>query len=225
MISHSSGRLRWIRRAGSMKLRSDRLLADERGLEVVQFVAMGAIMLALIATVYNALNGSGTLRSAIRGVIAYYASHFGEDISVRGPCLPGEGSSTEQARTSGACGVNLMQIILFDPTTRAVILTRPNTQEPVIVRAALWQQIVLDPVTHQVTLYDPQQRRVISFDPVSWQAVAMDPVTAQTTPLRIELFRVSKAVEVRFAPVATGLDQWVATPVVSVPLLLVPTGG
>jgi hypothetical protein len=64
-----------------------RLLRDTRGLETVQYVLMGLVLLALIGAVYQVMNGSGPLRGALRGTTGYFAARFGYDLGMGGPAV------------------------------------------------------------------------------------------------------------------------------------------
>src|SRR5262245_4381352 len=62
-----------------------RLAAHERGLEVVEWVAFGTLLLAFVAAVLATLDGNSQLREAITNAVGRLSVTFGDDIVVTGP--------------------------------------------------------------------------------------------------------------------------------------------
>lgn len=58
---------------------------DAHGIETVQWIAWGGVLLILIAVVYGVFDGNAQLRAAIRNTTAFLAVRFGSDIGARGP--------------------------------------------------------------------------------------------------------------------------------------------
>jgi hypothetical protein len=67
-----------------------RLSGDERGVEVVEWIGVGAILVMMVVGVHLSLYGAAgaKIRAALTGAVARTAAGFGHDVVVGGPGLP-----------------------------------------------------------------------------------------------------------------------------------------
>ena len=217
-----------------MQRRLRQIIANEGGLEVVQWVAMGAVLLTLISTVYGVFNGSERLRSSISSALGWQGVNFGYDVTVRGPDV--RHIPTQRVPFSPIAREvvpNLPRVfkptdavrMVFDPVTKAILLYLPTEHQRVVVTPAPTVKVTTDPVTQQVRLFDPQQKQLVLFDPNQRTIVAVDPVTFVKTPVDLVWLQQVGFVAVRWEAIDTAPVSFVATPTLSIPALLLPMGG
>ena len=217
-----------------MQRRIRQLLADERGLETVQWVAMGAILLTLISTVYTVFNDNDRLRGAIGGAMAWQGVNFGRDVNVRGPAI--RHIPTQRVPFVPTAYQAVPQLprdfvptdavrVVFEPVSKAIMLYLPTEQQRVVVVPAPNVEVTVDPVTQQVRLYDPQQQQIVLFDPTQRRIVQVDPVTSVQTPVQLSDVQQIGMVAVRWEAITATPTFAVAVPTVSIPALLLPGGG
>ena len=175
------------------------LCCDESGIETVQWLAWGAVLLILIAVIYGVFNGNARLRAAIRGTTAVLATRFGSDIGARGPngaapCLDGPFSVQ---RCNGASQISFtpVQPIVFDPRTQSYVVFSPI--ERLVIKPAAGVPTVADPRTGELLLFDTPHQRIIRVNLIEQRVIAIDQITGVATPLPLEALLQHRLIEIQ----------------------------
>ena len=175
------------------------LCCDESGIETVQWLAWGAVLLILIAVIYGVFNGNARLRAAIRGTTAVLATRFGSDIGARGPngtapCLDGPFSVQ---RCNGASQISFtpVQPIVFDPHTQSYVVFSPI--ERLVIKPAAGVPTVADPRTGELLLFDTPHQRIIRVNLIEQRVIAIDQITGVATPLPLEALLQHRLIEIQ----------------------------
>jgi hypothetical protein len=170
---------------------------DARGIETVQWVAWGGVLLILIAVVYGVFNGNAQLRAAIRSTTAFLAARFGSDLGARGPrgvapCLDGPFSQTQ---CDGLIATPpSIQAIVFDPRTASYVAITPLGR--ILIRPVAGVPVVAEPHTGRIQLIDAPRQRTILLDPIAWEAIAIDQATGIAIPLPVATLIEQRLIEV-----------------------------
>jgi hypothetical protein len=175
------------------------LCCDESGIETVQWLAWGAVLLILIAVIYGVFNGNARLRAAIRGTTAVLATRFGSDIGARGPngtapCLDGPFSVQ---RCNGASQISFtpVQPIVFDPHTQSYVVFSPI--ERLVIKPAAGVPTVADPRTGELLLFDTPHQRIIRVNLIEQRVIAIDQITGVAMPLPLEALLQHRLIEIQ----------------------------
>lgn len=189
------------------------LCCDESGIETVQWLAWGGVLLILIAVVYGVFNGNARLHDVIRGTTAVLATRFGSDIGARGPngtapCLDGPFSAQ---RCDGAPQLSFApgQPIVFDPQTQSYVVFGPIAR--LVIKPVAGVPAVADPRTGELLLFDAPRQRMIRFNPIDRRAIAIDRVTSLVTPLPLEALLQHGLIEVQVIDAPTIAPLALAT--------------
>ncbi|MFQ3633583.1 hypothetical protein [Roseiflexus sp.] len=177
--------------------RVQHLWIDARGIETVQWVAWGGVLLILVAVVYGVFNGNAQLRAAIRNTTAFLAVRFGSDLSARGPhgvapCL--EGPFSQQQCSGSTAMPPSIQAIVFDPRTASYVVITPLGHTR--IRPVAGVAVVAEPGVGRIRLIDAPRQRTILLDPIAWEAVAIDQITGVTAPLPVATLIEQRLIEV-----------------------------
>lgn len=163
------------------------LTRSEHGLETVEWLALGALMLMLIAMVYEVFNGNGRLRGAVTATVTHYAVTFGRDIVVAGPPVSSVPGSPPIARQAD---VPLLDVVLpgveqepinHEPVTQEDIYPPPVEQkpinpEPVNPEPINPEPVVKEPVNPEPVVKEPVEQRPNNPPPVTQDSVEQKPV-------------------------------------------------
>ncbi len=169
---------------------------DAHGIETVQWIAWGGVLLILIAVVYGVFDGNAQLRAAIRNTTAFLAVRFGSDIGARGPrgtapCL--DAPFSQQCSGSVATPPTIRAIV-FDPRTASYVTITPLGR--VLIRPVAGVPVVAEPHIGRIRLFDARRQRTILLDPVAWEAIAIDQATGIAIPLPVATLIEQRLIEV-----------------------------
>ena len=174
------------------------LCTDARGIETVQWVAWGGVLLILIAVIYGVFNGNAQLRAAIRSTTAFLAVRFGSDLSSRGPrgvapCLDGPFTASQCGGSAPAAPPSI-QAIVFDPRTASYVVITPLGRT--LIHPVAGVPVVAEPHIGRIRLIDAPRQRTILLDPIAWEAVAIEQTTGVAIPLPIATLIEQRLIEV-----------------------------
>jgi hypothetical protein len=212
----------------------NRLIKDERGLETVEWLAFGAVLLTIISVAYAVLTGNATLRNGIKTATTFYAVNFGKDIGGNAPrvtCLEDlEDQWQERCPTApdpvpvappnfapAELAAHTQAPVLFDPNTYTLAIFDPVQGKQLEIRPAQHVVVTVEPGTQQVRLFDPVRQQVALFDPLRREAFLVDPATSVLTPASlaelqlqglIEVFVVEPVQGPSFALLTLGVPGW-----------------
>jgi hypothetical protein len=161
------------------------ILCDERGLEVVEWIALGVMMLVLIGGVDATLNQNSQLRNAIAAGTRLYAVNFGRDIAGHGPAIP------PRPNTSIAIGDVAVRGDIVDPSappaqaasaTFSQEIIAPNLLPASASAAAIGSvraPVVLDRRSGSYMRLDPTSQARIIVSPADRVQATVDTTTGQ----------------------------------------------
>ena len=224
------------------------LLRNERGMEMVQYVAMSGVVVSLIMAIWLVFYGGAgdTLRSAVQTQIEAYAAGFEGGLSTSGPTgrvpdlssVPVRFDPTpfrpiaigEQAFKSGAFAPRAKDVIDFDPTAQQAVPFDPTALQAVpfvaidtakvVVQPMPNVKVTLDPQRGTVTLFEPVQQRTYVLDTVRGTASVFNPVTQVRQPVSLVEMQRLGVVAVRTVSQVAQVVQSIKVVVLSIPTLL-----
>lgn len=167
-----------------------RLMRDERGLELVEWLALGTVMLVLVGTIYAASNGSARLRQAIAATMDHYASTFGADVLASSPAQASSLASTASDTgrdeslqlTFAALPPSSRPSSVFLPDELSYLVFPPGSSAPLRVGPAAGVSASISPGTAQLILRRPGQHRGAVLDLAQRQVDQLDLITNVRVP-------------------------------------------
>ncbi|HEU4323634.1 MAG TPA: hypothetical protein VFS21_10845 [Roseiflexaceae bacterium] len=177
-----------------MKQLLRRIAGDERGVQVTEWIALGAVLLTLVTALTTVLTGNRSLRAALGDTLGRYAVLFGQDVAAQGPGIPrGPG---EVDAFDGGQGVGLIELrppmprptdarvlvniregsyLTIDPAGQIVSRVRPAERIAAAVEAASGLIRLSDPLGRRpVALLNPLDGLATVFDPITGVGRAVD---------------------------------------------------
>jgi hypothetical protein len=194
-----------------------RLIRDERGMETVEWLAFGGVLITIIAVVYEVLSGNAALRGAIKAATTFYAVNFGKDIGANAPRLTCLEDREDRQRVPcptlpfdpapfappdfalAEFAAHAQTPAVFDPSTQTLAIFDPARRAQLVIRPAEHVTAAVEPGTWKLRLFDSAQQRAAIFDPIRREAILVDPVTNVPTPASLVALQQLGLVEVSFA--------------------------
>lgn len=202
--------------------------ANDRGLETVEWIAVGAVLLTLVASVYGVFTGNGDLRAALTGSVGAVAVNFGQDMNVPGPALPDQpGRVTPNFPAPITPPRNLAERVdpltgmrvIVDPARGNYALIDPRFQTVTLVTPSANFQARMDTSTGLIDMRSQTRDVRANFDPLMGKGIAVNTITAEPTPVDLTALEQMGLVRTqRMAP--RRLASPTAYPVLGVPALL-----
>jgi hypothetical protein len=197
------------------------LTTDEAGIEIVEWVAMGALMLTLIASIYGVMNHNGRLRAALTTLNAGYAANFGRDVVAQGPGMPASSgiiSQQDGLLILDTADGSLQAVV--DPVTGAYTLINTVTGEQTMVLPGPDTLVTVDTARGLVSLSRNNSRQTIVLRPLNQHATVIDHTTGSLASMNLADLQHIGAIEVRQR--ARFGAAPVIQPMLGVPALLAP---
>lgn len=209
-----------------------RLIKDEHGMETVEWLAFGGVLLTIIAVAYAVLSGNAALRGGIKAATTFYAVNFGKDIGAGAPritCLeeiedgwqvpcptvPFDPAPLSPPSFAPAEFVMRTQTpVVFNPSAQTLTIFDPVRRTQLEIRPGEHVMAAVEPGTWQLRLFDPVRQRAAIFDPIHQEVFLVDPMTNVPTPASLAALQQLGLVEVSF----------VAEPVRGPPVVLLALG-
>jgi hypothetical protein len=213
-----------------------RLIKDERGMETVEWLAFGGVLLTIIAVAYAVLSGNAALRGGIKAATTFYAANFGKDIGAGAPritCLeeiedgwqvpcptvqfdPAPLNPTSFAPAEFA--MRAQAPVVFNPSAQTLAIFDPAGRAQLELRPAEQVTAAVEPGTWRLRLFDSARQRAAIFDLIHHEVFLVDPVTNVPTPANLVALQQLGLVEVSFvaepargplvALLALGVPRW-----------------
>jgi hypothetical protein len=203
--------------------RIKRLVSNESGLEIVEWVTMGALMLTLIAVIYGVMNHDGRLREALTALYAGYAENFGRDVVTQSPGMPASSGRViiEEDGMLMIDDPNRTLRAMVDPLTGAYTLINTATGEQTIVQPGSAMLVSVDTARGLVSLADERHNRTIVVRPLHHHAAVIEHTTGTVTSLHLTELQHTGAVAIQH-PRLPHLDRLTA-PVLGLPAIVMHT--
>jgi hypothetical protein len=190
-----------------------RVLRDERGMALVEWLALTGVALALTLTIWLAAFGAPgrALRDTVQGVATRYALGFESGVRTRGPSgrvplVPGQRVVFEATPFAAlAFDPTLRQEVRFDPTTNQPSPFDPTPFQIGAFVPAAQEPVAFAAVPNQAVETAPTFAQPVQFDPTTGQPVAFERVSYAAT-----VFNVRRTEQVVVRPVAGVGVQFVA---------------
>jgi hypothetical protein len=195
------------------------LRGDDAGIEVVEWVVMGALMITLIAGVYGVMNHNGSLRDALTTLNAEYAANFGRDVVAQSPGMPDSGGSTRQQDGLLIIEDGAIRAIV-DPVTGSYTVINTTTGARTVVQPGSDILVAVDMERGVVSLSRERPPQTIVLSPLRQHATMIDHGTGSLNSMSLTGLQHIGVVQVwRSAP--TGAAA-LAQAMLGVPTLLAP---
>ncbi|NOK57339.1 MAG: hypothetical protein GFH27_549309n73 [Chloroflexi bacterium AL-W] len=132
---------------------------NERGVQTMEWLGLGTVILMMIGSVYTALDYSNELRATLTRTTDAYALHFGRDIVVFGPPPP---EFADAIAYKADALWSTRQPVVFDPQTNEYVFFDSQQDQQMLIRPA--DEVLVESNNGQLTLIDSTQQQSLVID-------------------------------------------------------------